>query len=326
MQHGTQPPGSEDVRRIADNAVAFPALGTTIEVLVTDPGRLEGVTALIRDRIAEVDRTFSRFRSDSELLRLERLPGVRQPASPLFLELLERALRAARDTDGWFDPTIRDALEAAGYDRSMEEIEATGPGAGRRARPAGQWRQVRYDRGLRWVILPDGAPLDFGGIGKGFAVDYALRGLPPGACGALLNAGGDLACVGPVPEDGWLCDVAADAQAPVETTIALYRGALATSGLGRRQWTRGGARLHHLIDPHTGAPASSPWRTVTVAAGECAAAEVAAKVAWLRGFDGLSWLRRLGLAGRFVSLDGRVQTVGPWPGADEAQTGTEPDA
>lgn len=77
---------------------------------------------------------------------------------------------------------------------------------------------------------------------------------------------------------------------------------------------RDGARLHHLIDPRTGAPSDSPWRSVTVAARDCAAAEVAAKTAWLMGAAGLAWLANLGLAGRFVARDGRVETVGPWPG------------
>jgi thiamine biosynthesis lipoprotein len=62
--------------------------------------------------------------------------------------------------------------------------------------------------------------------------------------------------------------------------VALGAGALATSGLGRRRWWRGGREWHHLIDPQTGQPGASPWRTVTVAARDCAVAEVAAKVGW----------------------------------------------
>src|SRR5579884_2587006 len=88
--------------RSAPNSARFRALGTEVEVLVTDPARLHETLAHVRERFDAIDRTFSRFRLDSELARLEWQPGVRQPASPLFLELLELALRAARDTDGWF--------------------------------------------------------------------------------------------------------------------------------------------------------------------------------------------------------------------------------
>lgn len=302
------------VTQTAANAAAFHALGTDIEVIVTDPEQLPAVVEHVQRRIEGIDRTFSRFRLDSELTRLELLPNVRQPASPLFLELLELALRAARATGGWFDPTIRDALEAAGYDRSIDLIEADGPGERRPALPAGQWERIRFDRERRWMILPEGARLDFGGIGKGFAVDDALRTLSTRHCGVLVNAGGDLAVRGPAPAGGWLCGISAEAGTRVETTVAIREGAMATSGLGRRQWVRDGVPLHHLIDPHTGAPGTSPWRSVTVVARECTAAEVAAKVAWLKGDDGPGWLTGLGLAGRFVAIDGTIATTGNWPG------------
>lgn len=110
--------------------------------------------------------------------------------------------------------------------------------------------------------------------------------------------------------------VAADGDACA--AVLLRRGGLATSGLGRRQWRRGDEALHHLIDPRTGRPAASPWRIVTVAAATCAQADVAAKVAWLRGDDGPAWIERQGLAARFQALDGRVVTAGAWPAVPEA--------
>jgi len=87
----------------------------------------------------------------------------------------------------------------------------------------------------------------------------------------LLNAGGDLAARGPAPDGGWRIDL------PGGGSVALQSGAVATSGLGRRRWVRDGVALHHLINPRTGAPQASPWRVVTVAARDCAVAEVAAK-------------------------------------------------
>ncbi|HVB63579.1 MAG TPA: FAD:protein FMN transferase [Nitrolancea sp.] len=291
----------------------FAALGTTIEVITTDPARLADVVRHVQGCIADIDRTFSRFRSDSELIRLERSSGRPQRASGLFLELLDLSYRAFESTDGWFDLTIRDALEASGYDRSIEWLEVEGPGPARLARPAGQWHLINYDRDRGLIELRDGVRLDFGGIGKGFAVDYALRTLPSGSSGVLVNAGGDLAVRGPAPEGGWICEVAATENSATEETILLREGAIATSGLGRRQWLRDGRPLHHLIDPRTGEPGESPWRIVTVVARSCVAAEVAAKVAWLRGTEGPDWLESLGLSGRFATIDGRVQVAGSWP-------------
>lgn len=298
----------------------FRALGSSIEVAVTDASALAEVERIVRDRLDEIDRTFSRFRPDSELVELERGAGRPQHASRLFVELLNLACHAAASTGGWFDPTIRAALEAAGYDRSIEQVEASGPGAALPTSPAGRWREIRYHLDGCVVLLPEGTGLDFGGIGKGFAVDSALRALAGIGCGVLVNAGGDIGIAGPPPEGGWLCEIAPDTDSAPETIVRLERGALATSGLGRRQWSRDGERLHHLIDPRTGRPAVSPWTIVTVAARDCAVAEVAAKVGWLRGEDGPDWIGSLGLAARFSGA-GCVATVGGWPaGGSEATT------
>jgi thiamine biosynthesis lipoprotein len=293
----------------------FQALGSTVVVGVTAPERLAELVERVRTALGAVDGALSRFRVDSELRRLEEHPGRPAQVSPLFLEVLELACRAAESTGGWFDPTVRDAVEAAGYDRSIEDIERDGPGPPRPTAGAGRWRRISFDRAAGLVTLPEGVRLDFGGIGKGFGVDYALRGLANPGCGVLVSAGGDLAVAGPPPDAGWYCEVAATPDTPAETALLLRRGALATSGLGRRQWWRDGERLHHLIDPRTGRPGASPWRTVTVAAASCVAAEVAAKVAWLRGEAGPDWLAALGLAGRFSDGAGRVRTVGGWPGS-----------
>ncbi len=306
-------PTTETPMKLDENRAQFHALGTTIEVLVTDAAALEPVLEHVRTCVDEVDRTFSRFRPDSELSRLELGGSKPQRASALFLELLELADKATASTEGWFDPTIRDALEAAGYDRSIEDLEAHGPGPARPAHPAGGWHRISYDRRRGLVEFHDGVRLDFGGIGKGFAVDYALRTLPPIEGGVLVNAGGDLSVVGEAPEGGWICDIGTTRDSESEETVILWEGALATSGLGRRQWQRDGKHLHHLIDPGTGRPGKSPWQIVTVGARTCVVAEVAAKVAWLRGADGPAWLERLGLSGRLAGTDGRVVTVGNWP-------------
>lgn len=291
----------------------FPALGSEVVVGVTDAALLEPAVDRVKLRLAEVDRALSRFRDDSELAAIDRAPERPHLVSPLFLEALELACRAAASTDGWFDPTVRDALEAAGYDRGIDQIETAGPGPARPALPAGQWRLIFFDHANRIVALPRGVRLDFGGIGKGFAVDYALRDFGETSAGVLISAGGDIGVAGPAPEGGWLCEVAQTREGEAETCVLLRSGALASSGLGRRQWQRDGERLHHLIDPRSGRPGASPWRLVTVAAPSCAAAEVAAKVAWLRGAAGLDWIDRLHLSARFAAVDGTVQVTGAWP-------------
>ena len=93
---------------------------------------------------------------------------------------------------------------------------------------------------------------------------------------------------------------------------------LATSGIATRSWGReGGDRAHHLIDPATGLPAEVRWQAVTVCAGTCLAADVAAKAAFLLGDDGPAWLERHGLQGRFVT-ETEVVLAGGWPKSSES--------
>ncbi len=102
--------------------------------------------------------------------------------------------------------------------------------------------------------------------------------------------------------------------------MTVDRGGFATSSTERRRWRRAGREQHHLIDPATGAPATSPWRSVSVAAASCLAADVAAKAALLAGSGGPAWLARRGVPGRFVGPAGEVVVTGAW------RRGLEPKA
>lgn len=291
----------------------FRCFASPIVIGVTDASYLDSIVQHIQHRFALVDAALSRFRSDSELCILENNNQHCWQVSPLFYRVTDLAIRYAAATDGWFDPTVRNALEAAGYDRSIDDIAISGPGPIRQATPAGGWRTIHLDPERLRITLPPATRLDFGGIGKGFAVDDALATLPLQDIGVVLSAGGDIGVRGPSPSGGWTCDIAVDPEAPVEASVSLHKGALATSGLGRRRWQHGTTTLHHLIDPHTGLPGQVTWRYVTVAAPTCVAADVAAKVAWLRGAEGPAWLNSLGLPGRFARPNGSALITNNWP-------------
>jgi len=93
----------------------------------------------------------------------------------------------------------------------------------------------------------------------------------------------------------------------------LHTGGLATSGTAVRNWRRGGARLHHIIEPATGLPVQSCWRAASVAAATCVDANTASTAAILRGEPAAAWLAGLGLPARLVRHDGAAVTVAGWP-------------
>ncbi|MGW4527105.1 FAD:protein FMN transferase [Amycolatopsis sp. NPDC004378] len=110
-------------------ARAFPALGTTAEVLVTDPPKLDAAVALLHEELAAIDLACSRFRTDSEISRLHETAGRQVRVGPLLAEALGAALRAARLTDGLVDPTVGAAVRALGYDRDFALLEGSGSSA-----------------------------------------------------------------------------------------------------------------------------------------------------------------------------------------------------
>ena len=279
---------------------SFRAMGTGVELfLVAEPGPLaEAVLDGAEQEFERLEALLSRFRPDSELSSLNQRGRVQ--ASDDLLTVTELALEARERTAGRFDPTVHDALVAAGYDRTFSEVAPDGPSA-----PAGGPCRgtVTVDREHGTIALGPGVHLDFGGIGKGYAVDRAATILAE-AGPALVDAGGDIAAIGRPDALGW--------RIGVETSdgtiaLALEDAALATSGRDRRRWRRDGEERHHIIDPATGRPAGTDLLRVTVVASTAVEAEVLAKALFLAGEQEAA---ALGMPCILVTDDGRTVMAG----------------
>ena len=162
-----------------------------------------------------------------------------------------------------------------------------------------------------------GCVLDLGATAKAVAADQcAQRVHEVTGSGALINLGGDIATAGPAPVGGWPVLVH-DAEGDPASSVVLPAGAaLATSSTIRRRWRRGEDLVHHILDPRTGRSADPVWRTVSVAAQTCYAANTVATAAVVRGWAAPAWIRTLGLSARLVDRDRGVHTVAGWPRAD----------
>lgn len=266
--------------------------------------------------LAEVDARLSRFRAGSELCQLNAASGAWFRASDLLFAAVERAVWAAHASGGRFDPAILAALEASGYDRdfaqiAQREIAAAAPPPPRNQWTPGGWQHIELDAGERRIRLPEGVTIDLGGIAKGWAADVALERYCAPFAGALINVGGDLRLRGgSQPGQPWSVGIRDPRREPLHpdeeadqnaaaslVTLTFSRGGLATSGAARRWWLRDGQPMHHLLDPRDGRPmrlwlsgerrddhAETLIATATALAATAAQAEVAAKVALLRGY------------------------------------------
>lgn len=291
-------------------------MGTWVHLLVEGAGHRAG--ALLEQavaRIEDLERRWSRFLPTSELSRLNAAAGHPVLLAPDTYLLVEQAVAAWRATAGRFDPTVLDALVAAGYDRTFAEVAAA-PGAATTATAPPGCAGIDLDPVLCAVTLPPGVHLDLGGIGKGWTADLVVdQLLAGGATGACANLGGDLRVAGDAPtEHGWTVAV----EHPLDhdrtlATIALLRGAVATTTRTRRRWTTpAGADHHHLIDPATGAPAATGLASVTTVAADATTAEVVAKAAFVAGLDdGRALVEATGTAALFVDDAGNTHHAGP---------------
>jgi thiamine biosynthesis lipoprotein ApbE len=301
------------------------ALGTSMDVVVTDPDTLDAATAAVEAVVAAIDLACSRFREDSELSRLLAGGGPREgTVSPLLAQALATAIRAAELTDGAVDPTVGEAVRSAGYSVDFDAVPIDGAPLTLAVSPVPGWRRIRLFPVTRRVEIDAGVEVDLGATAKALAADLAaaaaLDAMHGG--GVLVSLGGDVAVAGDPPEEGWHIQIAEDSRAaitPDGETIAIRAGGIATSSTTVRRWRRGGVELHHIIDPATGLPTAGPWRTVSVVAGSCVDANIAATAAIVRGATAAAWLDRAGLPARLVDRSGAMTRVGGWP-APSAQT------
>jgi thiamine biosynthesis lipoprotein len=295
---------------------------------VVDAAALAPARSAVERELDAIDRACSRFRADSELVALNSRAGRSTRVSPLLLEALKLALRAAELTDGDVDPTVGRALELAGYDRDWRLLQAPedaraespdgeAPAPTLRARACPGWQAIRIVSRDASVRLPRGVSLDLGASAKAWAADRAAAAAAgAGGCGALISLGGDIATSGTAPHAGWPIHVTDDHRSdPTASgqTVTIRSGGLATSSTTVRRWQHGGRAMHHIIDPASGTPVAGRWRTVSVAAASCADANIAATAALVRSRGATPWLAELGLPARLVDWDGRVTSLAGWP-------------
>jgi thiamine biosynthesis lipoprotein len=289
-------------------------MGTDVEVLAlgADDATVTELGTIAADALEAREARWSRFRPSSELCSINAAGGAPVVVSRSTFALVERAIASWRATDGRFDPTVLDALQAAGYDRDFATLPATQADRTGDAPDVPGCDGIVLDPVVSSVRLPPGVALDLGGIGKGVAADEVSAELLaaglPGVRGVLVNLGGDLRARGDAPAPrGWIVEVDDPLATGRTGVVALVAGAVATSTRLRRTWTRGGRAMHHLIDPRTGEPAAAGLVSVTVVAGTAADAEVLAKAAYVAGVDdGRVLIETAGATGLFVTDDGAV--------------------
>ena len=180
------------------------------------------------DEIDHWDRVLSLYKKGSELNAMNASAGTGPfHASPDLYAQTAAALRLARDTGGAFDPTILAAIRG-----------------GPEALPLVGWNRVRLDPAAKTIELPKrGMALDFGGIGKGWALDHAAAVLRAhGVSRAFINFGGQILALG-APESGGKWSVVLPG---LPEPLDVQEASVSTSGDAERPG--------HILSPFDGRP------------------------------------------------------------------------
>ncbi len=247
-------------------------------------------------RVSDLNQILSDYETDSELNQLSRTSGQDKwvPVSPDLWNVLSRAQKLARQSDGAFDVTVGPCVSLWRYARRTHQMP--NPVRLSEALKAVGHEKMQLDaQGRRVKLLVPGMKLDLGAIAKGYAVDEAIKALSSrGIKRALVAGSGDIAVSDPPPgKPGWRVDLGSldVSNAPPARALVLSNMSLATSGDLFQRLEIDGKRYSHIVDPRTGIGLTD-HSLVTVVARDCTTADsLATTVSVLGPKKGLELLR-----------------------------------
>lgn len=262
---------------------------------------------------------FSRFKKDSELSLLNTGKIKDGIVSQELFDLINLTLKASKETDGIYDPTIIDLLELYGYDEKGSFSGLSNKKLSDEViimcknRPS--VNDIVLDKKLKKIQLLKNQKIDLGSVGKGYAVDLAYDFLRKfNFDGILINAGGDIRSFG-VNAHG------------LPWTIALYRAQLPNNAIdhntkidgnswgnvilenesisGSGGWARKIGVFHHLLNPKTGFPINEVSQSFVIAK-TATESDLYSTILFLLGPKGLSLISKKGLKGFVVDFKGNI--------------------
>ncbi|MES0874645.1 FAD:protein FMN transferase [Sinimarinibacterium thermocellulolyticum] len=269
-------------------AFRFQAMASPCEVLIDcdDAALAARLGAIAQAEARRIETKWSRYRSDNLVHAINTADGAAIEVDEETARLIDYGAHLYRLSEARFDLTSGVLRRLWRFDGTERWVDADAVAA---VLARVGWQRVRWD-GRRLQMEPQ-MEIDFGGIGKEYAVDRSLALLAAAAAvPVLVNYGGDLAASG-ARRDGrpWQVGILDS-----DVRIQLRQGAVATSGSAYRYLTHAGRRYGHLLDARSGYPVADAPRAITVAAPTCSAAGALSSLALLHGADACRFLESQG--------------------------------
>jgi len=265
------------------HSVNFFAMASTCEVIIDslDEQLVNKIGQLVATEVWRIEDKYSRYNESSALSQINLSQGASCLIDNETFLLLNFADQCYQLSDGLFDITTGILRKAWRFDCS-DNIPSTTQVNNIMSLVG--WGKISYNQ--QQIILPKGMELDFGGIGKEYAVDRAilliqeLTNAP-----VLVNLGGDL-CASAIRtnQQPWQIGIEnPNINSNQTMVISLSQGALATSGDAKRFLLKNDKRYSHILNAKTGWPIDDAPHSMTVTAPQCIQAGILATLALLQG-------------------------------------------
>lgn len=253
-----------EARGAGEHAVRY-LMGTWFDLVILDPPPAPDVEESVFQEVARLEHVLSSWDSSSELSQLNANAGRGpQTVSDDLANVVEESASICATTGGAFDVTVAPLLRAWGF--LSDSPAMPDPDVSRDAQSHVGCDRVTVHHDSKSVALADGASLDFGGIGKGYAVDRALAVLRArGVTRAKVDFGSSsLGFLGRIA-GGWPVVIVnpLDRDTPL-VSFRVADGSVSTSSQQERYFVSDGHRYGHIFDPRVGKPVDSRLLSVTV--------------------------------------------------------------
>ncbi len=289
-------PGDPDGDRLAERVGLAMGSELKVQALTSDPAAAAAAFAAVFAEFDRLDAALSVWKEGSDVLRVNAAAGA-QPVSvgSDLIEVLKTARQVSEWTEGKFDVTFGALSDVWKFDHDQDNTVPTREQIDER-RPLIDYTAIVVDETARTVFLRrKGMRMHLGGIGKGYAVDHAVRILRErGFRNFMIQSGGDLYVGGLLRGVPWRLGIA-DPRNPASTfgSLDLSDGTFSTSGDYERAFVKDGVRYHHILDPATGEPARG-CRSVTIVSNSPLLADGLSTGVFILGPDrGMALVERL---------------------------------
>ncbi len=272
----------------------FVVSGTYLTVTSPD----SRAASIVYSEFKRLNKIFNLYDKDSEVSCLNRTYNQPFNASKEMIELISLSKVLYKLTGGYFDISEgRDYSFWKSIIANKKKVKVKLPSSAKVKDLANEggmkFVKINKDKGTV-TITRKGLTLDFSAIAKGYMVDKAaMRLKEEGVESAVINAGGDIYCLGKDRDKAWKVGIRGPLKKGIIDTIPLFNEAVATSGDYEQFFDYRGRRYSHIINPKTGYPSNNGIMSVTVVTKNCTTADGLATAFFAMGLDNIkSFLRK----------------------------------